>query len=291
MGKISKKERKNHATQSVFPEYGIALTESRHALEFSMDTITRPYFKFFYLIEGSTTLSVDNSSIEINEKCGVAVPKGLSHKLKDSGKKETTVYVLSIQDTAFPAGSEERRLLNELNADRSLYKKMLSLSDEVGADIFRTLRVIKHEQAAHQPEEAMQVRAAVVPLLVRLLRSKVSVAKNDINRKNNGAKRIEEIADYIQRNFFESITVSKMAEICSMPDSKFINLFSKKYKETPLKYLHRCRINYAKEMLLKSENSIAAVCFDAGFNDLSFFYRLFKKYTGKSPKAYRMQVM
>jgi AraC-like DNA-binding protein/mannose-6-phosphate isomerase-like protein (cupin superfamily) len=289
MGKISKKERKTVATQSRFPDYGIALTESRHALEFSMDKITRPYFKFFYLIEGNTTLSINNNSVQVSEKCGVAVPKGMSHKLQDSGKKETTVYVLSIQDSAFSENSEERKLLNELNANYDLPKKILSLSGDIGSDIFRTLRIIKHEQSAKQPGEAMQVRAAVVSLLVRLARVKNFVSTLNVNKEKEQGKRVTDIADYVKDNFFESITVSKMAEMCSMSDSKFITLFSKKVKQTPLQYLHKIRIDYAKEMLSKSENSIAAVCFDAGFNDLSFFYRLFKKHTGKSPRAFRVQ--
>ena len=59
--------------------------------------------------------------------------------------------------------------------------------------------------------------------------------------------------------------------------------------DTPLNYLHRLRISEAKKMLESEFKSIHEVGFAIGYQDLTFFRRLFKRYSGISPQEYRQR--
>jgi AraC family cel operon transcriptional repressor len=56
---------------------------------------------------------------------------------------------------------------------------------------------------------------------------------------------------------------------------------------TPTAYINGLRMNYAMNQLILTSNSIMDICFNAGFDNLAYFYRLFKHETGISPLKYR----
>ena len=61
-------------------------------------------------------------------------------------------------------------------------------------------------------------------------------------------------------------------------------------QKTPFDYINIYRINAACELLSSGEATITEVAYSCGFNDLSYFIRLFKKHKGLSPKAYIKQL-
>jgi AraC family transcriptional regulator len=56
---------------------------------------------------------------------------------------------------------------------------------------------------------------------------------------------------------------------------------------TPHQYLLRTRLHRAAVRLRRTNESISAIAFDAGFNDLSTFNRRFRRVIGVSPGAWR----
>lgn len=57
---------------------------------------------------------------------------------------------------------------------------------------------------------------------------------------------------------------------------------------TPSEYINRIRIEYAAHLLRSDEVSIDDVVGDCGFENASYFYRLFRRQFGTTPKAYRL---
>lgn len=63
--------------------------------------------------------------------------------------------------------------------------------------------------------------------------------------------------------------------------------FQKFYGSTITDYLNDLRINYASNLLLNTNMSILDICFDCGFQSMSYFYRVFKKKNGETPCNFR----
>jgi AraC-like DNA-binding protein len=51
------------------------------------------------------------------------------------------------------------------------------------------------------------------------------------------------------------------------------------------------RINYATQQLVETDKSIADVCFESGFRDMSHFYKMFSVRMEVSPLNYRKQFL
>jgi len=79
--------------------------------------------------------------------------------------------------------------------------------------------------------------------------------------------------------------VSELAKLTDYSERRLSTLFREATGKTMHQYLTGLRISYAKKRLLESGN-ITHAAFEAGFNDLSNFYRVFKKETGRTPRFF-----
>jgi AraC-like DNA-binding protein len=57
--------------------------------------------------------------------------------------------------------------------------------------------------------------------------------------------------------------------------------------KTPFEYLNSYRIEVAGEQLLRSDSTVAQIAVNCGFNDVSYFSKIFRRYMGDTPLNYR----
>ena len=68
----------------------------------------------------------------------------------------------------------------------------------------------------------------------------------------------------------------------------FIRIFKQHFGMSPLQYINHKKMERAQLLLLTEDMTVKEVAFALGFNDHSYFIRLFKKITGRTPQEYRM---
>jgi transcriptional regulator GlxA family with amidase domain len=74
-----------------------------------------------------------------------------------------------------------------------------------------------------------------------------------------------------------------------MSTRNFTRRFKQATGETPLNYLHKLRINCARQLLEVDYKSVQEVCYQVGYEDLAFFRSVFKRYAGLPPKEYKQR--
>ena len=93
--------------------------------------------------------------------------------------------------------------------------------------------------------------------------------------------------EWLARNYTSSSPVARMAEVSGLPERSFVRRFSKATGYTPIKYVHALRLEEAKQHLETGTLPIEAVSNEVGYEDASFFSRLFRRNVGMTPAAYR----
>lgn len=93
--------------------------------------------------------------------------------------------------------------------------------------------------------------------------------------------------EYIEKNFQENINLNKISNYVSLSKNYFCNIFKKETGITIWDYLIRIRMEEAKRMLLETEQKTYEISERVGYDDPSYFGRLFKKYTGFTPMEFR----
>ncbi len=104
------------------------------------------------------------------------------------------------------------------------------------------------------------------------------------------SKRIQMAYRYILKNFTQqSIKIGDVAAQVNMSDSAFGHFFRKYTNKNFTQFLIDIRIGYACKLLLDTEEPISQICFASGFNNITNFNRLFRKYRACTPLEYRRQ--
>lgn len=106
-------------------------------------------------------------------------------------------------------------------------------------------------------------------------------------KSSTSAKLFKPLLEYIEKSYMNSITLADMAQVSGMSASHFSVLFHEFFRQTPIDYLNSYRIERASLLLINSDIPVTEVAYRCGFNDSSYFVKVFKKYKKITPKKYR----
>lgn len=101
--------------------------------------------------------------------------------------------------------------------------------------------------------------------------------------------KLEVVYQYVLENFKDDVTTKKAASLAHMNEAAFCRYFKRRTKKTLSQFLNNVRITHAAYLLEEHDASISEVCYECGFNNLSYFNRQFKAIIGKSPLHYRKE--
>ena len=93
--------------------------------------------------------------------------------------------------------------------------------------------------------------------------------------------------DAMDLAYADPLDVRRLADLACVSRAHFIRTFRATFGETPHRYLQRRRVERSMFLLLETERSVTAICFDVGFTSLGTFSRTFRSIVGVTPSAYR----
>lgn len=102
--------------------------------------------------------------------------------------------------------------------------------------------------------------------------------------------KLKKVKDFVMNNFQSPIGLNDIAREISMNKAAFCRYFKKATGTTFSKYLNEIRIGYACKLLQSSGDTVAKICFESGFNNLSNFNQKFREFTGRTPSSYMKMV-
>ncbi|HHT94229.1 MAG TPA: AraC family transcriptional regulator [Clostridiaceae bacterium] len=98
---------------------------------------------------------------------------------------------------------------------------------------------------------------------------------------------IKNAIKYITKNFSRQITLEEVASVVHLSSSYFSTLFKECTGSTFKEYLNMIRVEESKRLLSNTDYSIIDIAIATGFESQSYFTKIFKRYTGYTPKQFR----
>ena len=92
---------------------------------------------------------------------------------------------------------------------------------------------------------------------------------------------------FMKENFYEKLTLADVAGQAGLSTDYFSRIFHAELKMTFSEYLNRLRIEEAKRLLRTGHQSLGNIAYACGFEDQSYFTRVFRKVVGETPSRYR----
>ena len=101
------------------------------------------------------------------------------------------------------------------------------------------------------------------------------------------SRRIGKVTAYIDEHVTETLRQPDLAKLVDMSPSAFSAFFKSHTGRTLSEYIIDAKLGLAGRLLVDSSKTIAEICYDCGFNNLSNFNRIFKAKRGCTPREFR----
>ena len=239
---------------------------------------------FLYFKEGATIISTPTELVEINEgesillKCGSYFADIINKKT--AGISE--VYVIHLYPEIL----------------KKIYKDEIPHFIKQKATTNYSQKITKNNIIVHFIESLLFYfeNPAIVTNELLLLKLKelilLLVQTNSENTLHDlfthlFTPRQANIAEVIHSHLYSNLTMDQLATLTGQSLSTFKREFQKHFFDAPANYIRNKRMQKAAELLLHSSFTISEICYQVGYEDTSYFSRLFVKTFQHSPSEYR----
>ena len=100
-------------------------------------------------------------------------------------------------------------------------------------------------------------------------------------------QRLKTVLQWLSSHYSEPLFVADAASVCSCSPSHFMRWFRRMTGQSFVSFLNEYRLNLAAMALRSTDDTVLSIAAQCGFENLSYFFRVFKKYFGMTPREYR----
>jgi AraC family transcriptional regulator, arabinose operon regulatory protein len=229
-----------------------------------------PNYDLFYVWSGEGTVILNNKRYDVGKgDCFLFKPGDETEATHNPQNPLTLTYIhFDITKTARLIPSSHRIIENTISFESLLTQYVrLFLVKTYGAEIEGKL-ILKQ-------------------LMIHLLREEQEKQEGDDDTSNHLLETIREIANYIQQHPGEPHTIESLSARANLSQRYFSKKFKQIIGNTVKSYIVYSRIKRAEHLLHFTGMTVTEVADALGYNDLHFFSRQFKQYTGKNPSEVR----
>jgi two-component system response regulator YesN len=110
-----------------------------------------------------------------------------------------------------------------------------------------------------------------------------------MNQKRNGKNKntISQVMHVIDNGYHDKLTIQEIAKEVYLAPNYLCALFKQETGQTLNEYITKVRMEKAKELFKDKEKKINEICYAVGYNDPTYFTKIFKRYTGLNPIEYK----
>ena len=167
---------------------------------------------------------------------------------------------------------------------------LLSIPGHRQAEIARIVDRLRHDVVGDTPVDRAVASARVHTILLLMLREALLLRRRSTPPASAAGERrralVARARKYVEENYHRPISLEDIARALGLSAFYLSHLFSEESDFTLFHYLTALRMDKAKE-LLTSGLKVTAVARQVGYEDGSYFSRVFRKYTGVTPAGYR----
>ncbi len=241
-------------------------------------------YEFVRVLSGELMFSLDTDTINLTPGDVILVQDGVLH----GGTPTNCVYECVDFDLSalLHDSSIYTRELDDLQNHRIELKKLFKSDTEEAKIIQKLFDNMEKAEVGYE----LMVRGLIYELMGLILRNhQYNVINERSKRSLKRVRQLKNVLALIREKYNTPLSLDDLANACDMTPKYFCRFFSEMTGKTPIDYINYYRIECAAERLLYSQDSVTEVAFGCGFNDLSYFVKIFKRYKGTTPTKYRKQ--
>ena len=242
--------------------------------------------EFIYIESGNVVFDIGTVHFELNEGNGIMINSKILHRLQSSSDAIIPNFLFQ---PSFIAPQDSLIYKKYINPVISSSLEYLVFQPDIpwqkkALEIIKTIIAVQETEFNREIIVSMSVQQLWILLLENLTFDQFENMGAVISRT-----RLQLMMQYVHAHYSENITLEDIARTANISKSTALHLFQNNLKLTPVKYLINYRLKQAALLLINTEEKIATISNNTGFNNVDHFCRTFKKAYKMTPTDYRNQ--
>lgn len=266
------------------------LVYDRYKTRFTFPVHFHPEYELNYISNAKGAKRIVGDHIdEIDDLELVLVGPNIFHSWQDYHNTEDQIHEITIQ---FPVDLIGKGLL-----DKNIFKPIKELFQHAqrGVAFSRlTIKQVEDKLLTISKKSGIDSILELQSLLFDLATSRNQrlLANASFHRSNDfyQNENIEKMYSYIRENFNKKIKLEDVAKFLNISVVSFTSLIKQHTGKSFIDILNEMRLSLATRQLIETNTSIARICFNCGFNNVSNFNRIFKRKQGITPSEFRNNI-
>ena len=242
-------------------------------------------FQIFVIMEGETNLLYGNEKIRVQGPSFITVPKNADHGFEHL--TELKGWIISLSDSVL-----EHMIKREAEVIEAIetFQVTKVAEGDYSEKVFNTIQSCIDEYNSAEPGRLLMLEHLVGQLIVQLKRLPQSLQHTIYQADNSSIIYYRRFTQLIRESFSYKKTIEEYASDLKIPSGRLSRICNAVGLKSPREIIMDYYVTQAQLLLSDVEKSIAEVCYTLGFEDPSYFSRIFKKKTGLTPKEFRKKI-
>ena len=255
------------------PACGVIALESHHAEGFTMAASSHAFWEVFFVLAGRGVFRLGEREETCTPGHLILVPPGVAHCIQDAPGAPLSLSVLGIRADLVALDPDAARL----PAGR------LELTEGAVTQVRREWRRLWFDQTRPLPGAAALRVARALRLLGLLVRGQLMAEERGLTSTGRVRRYLAEL----EQRFFEVGSIDDEATRAGLSRRRFTQLVREQTGETWHERVTRLRMNHAQHLLATTRRSVTSIAFECGYDELSSFYRSFRRQMDMTPTEFR----
>ncbi len=273
---VSRKNEEKGQRDFPLQHYKIDSTHERYQMPFHWHCDC----EIIYIKSGKLTLTLNDSVFVLCEGESAFIPSEVMH----AGAPENCVYqcvLFSLEKMLSLIPVTQERYIQK--PKQSAYIPFTKINS---AKVVHLFNILNSKNYGYE----FTAQGLILQIIGEILAQKdVHDARANIIVHTKRMNIIKDVLRFIHNNYAKPVTLEMIADIAGLNPQYLCKFFKRITGRTPIDYLNYYRIECAAELLQLSEMNVTEIASICGFNDLSYFIKLFKKAKNMSPREFKNQ--
>lgn len=250
------------------------------------------FMEISYVQKGSGKYEIEGKTFIVNPGDIIIINNIEKHRVSyvaETPLYETVIHFSPTLLWSLDGGSCEQDCMRLFKNEKMFLSNKPNMDDATRNQISLLISEIIDEYIGKRPYYNLMLKSKLLALISIILRKSQVKYSDEIETisKRNQIDRLEKILSYIADNYENELSLDIIAQKFYMNPSYFSDYFKKNMGINFTEYLSRLRIIQALDLINTKDMNSADIAYSCGFNNVTSFYKAFRKITGMSPGDYK----
>lgn len=283
---------------------------SVHEADWNFKNVTSPFARIFLIVSGEAVLHVPDGAYRLSPGMVCFIPPFQTHSYECDG--HFSLYYMHIYQRALadnlsqvyqrPVGGSAQTVFDRYDFPVVMRGEWGMLRDILSelCDRYPDFKLYDSDPQAYDTRmsflslvnrfESMPASDIMYMQGVMLYALSMVIARSSARPWTYDPEMIR-ISEYLTSHLSDKLQINELSRRFSLSPDHFTRKFKSCFGVAPIVYINRKRIELACNLLLNSHYSIKEIGYSVGFEDATYFIRMFKKIIGVTPRQYRHAAM